>query len=58
MLTVEVYSIAIILNAVFFWRRANITQSTIFLSVLNAGSFPIPGVTSEPFIRVEIRGVY
>ena len=43
MLTVEVYS----LNDVFFESRANITQSAIYLSILNAGSFPTPGFISE-----------
>ena len=32
---------------VYFERRANITQSTIYLSILNAGSFPTPDLFSK-----------
>ena len=46
MLTVEVYTVQYcnVLNVVFFERRDNITQLTIYLSILNAGSFPTPGM--------------
>ena len=43
MLTVEVVQYCNVLNDVFFERKVNISQSTIYLSILDARSFPIPG---------------
>ena len=41
-----------VLNDVFFERSGNITQSTIYLSLLNARSFPTPG-----WIRVQASAI-
>ena len=44
MLTVKVFSIAMYSMTFFFERRANITQLTIYLSMLNASSCPTSGL--------------
>ena len=54
MLSVEVYSIYCnVLNGGFFERRADITQSTIYLSILYARSCPTPECTAGLLVKVK-----
>ena len=48
-----------VLNDVFFERRANITQSTIYLvSMLIAGSFPTPEFSHNTFLNTDLNVVF